>query len=62
MPKPTEPKPPTDWKRAFKKLSDEIEGDWDCLRCPAFDICRDDKNSDENRCRRCLGKWARRNF
>ena len=66
---PNPPKP-VDWKRALKKLADAI--DVDCLKgrasfcvdgiCPASEICMMDVNSDENRCRRMLTKWARENF
>jgi len=61
-PKTDTPKPPTDWKKALKKLADALDKKSDyCLQmdCPAADICDQDRNSDENRCRRCIVKWAR---
>lgn len=62
------PKPLTNWRKAFRALSDVIEDLTNefpstfCNRCPALSTCREDHNSDENRCRRVLGKWAGQNY
>jgi hypothetical protein len=51
-----------DWEKAFKRLSDAVDNECLCGHCPALKLCNEDHNSNTNRCRRVLRKWAKANY